>query len=517
MPGNAVPPGASPEPANEAAETRKNMQAFLHAIMDNSTAVIYMKDRDGRFVLINKHYEKRFNVKREEVIGKSDYDLFPRELADRLRENDKKMLESGSVAEFEEKALEPDGALHTYISIKFPIPGMPGAVCGISTDITDKKRIEEELFKARKLDSLGVLAGGIAHDFNNLLLGILGNVSIAKTELQSGKTALKELDRIEKAAIKAKGLAKLILTFSKGGEPIRETSQIEDILRSSAELTLKGSNARCEFKLSENLWAADVDESQIAQVFNNILLNAAHSMPSGGLISVEAANFTSIGDGPLPIKEGNYVRVSIRDEGCGISEKDIGRIFDPFFTTKQKASGLGLSLTYSIVRKHDGYICAESELGKGSVFYVYLPAVKKDSLIDKPTKTALLGGRILVMDDEELVRDVMGSMLRNLGHEAVFAMNGAEAVDLFRNAKEAGKPFDAVILDLTLPGDAGGNETMKKLLKIDPSIRGIVSSGYSKDPVMSGFRKYGFKAAIAKPFRVSEFSTVIKNVLADEA
>jgi len=509
--------GKNPGKGHKKPQAEDAHLAMLQAIMDNSTAIIFIKDTFGRYAFVNRRYEEVFQVPRGGLIGKSVYDVFPKDIADKLTENDKKVMETGTPVEGEDRILHPDGQMRTYFAIKFPIPGMKGAVGCITTDITELKRMEEELFKARKLESLGDLAGGIAHDFNNLLLGILGNVSMAKTMVTDDRV-FEMLDQVEKAATRAKGLTRQILTFSKGGEPIREAAGLGDLLRNSAAVVLKGSNARCELKLPADLWAADVDEGQIAHVFNNILLNAAQSMPGGGVVSVEAVNFVVAADSPLPLEKGDYVRVAIRDTGCGIPEKDIGRIFDPFFTTRQKASGLGLALSYSVVRKHGGYICAESKEGKGSVFYVYLPAARKEGHAERPNgpERNVTGSlRILVMDDEDLVRDVMATMLGNLGFEASFALNGAEAVGLFEKARESGRPFDAVILDLTVPGGMGGKETMQKLLEIDPGVRGIVSSGYSKDPIMSDFRKYGFRAVMAKPFRASEFGRVIKNVLAE--
>lgn len=451
-----------------AKEAHEASQAMLQAIMDNSTAIIFIKDKGGKYAFINRRFEEVFQVSRDGLIGKTVYDIFPEDIADKLSENDNKVIEGGSPVEFEDKILHPDGQMRTYLAIKFPIPGMRGAICGITTDITERKRMEEELFKARKLESLGDLAGGIAHDFNNLLLGILGNVSVAKNMVRPDDRVFDMLDQVEKAATRAKGLSRQILTFSRGGEPVREAASIGDLLRNSAAAVLKGSNSRCEFGLPEDLWAADVDEGQAGHVFNNILLNAVQSMPDGGVISIEAVNFVMAGDNSLPLKEGGYVRVAIKDTGCGIPEKDIGRIFDPFFTTRQKASGLGLALSYSIVKKHDGYICAKSKQGKGTVFYVYLPAAQKEACVERPgepEKYVTGKHRILVMDDEELVRDVMEAMLGNLGFEASFALNGAEAVGLFRKAKESGRPFDAVILDLTVPGGMEGRRPCKNSSK----------------------------------------------------
>ncbi|MBI1912855.1 MAG: PAS domain S-box protein [Deltaproteobacteria bacterium] len=390
-----------------------------------------------------------------------------------------------------------------------------GLIISIVQDITERKKIDSELLKAQKLESIGVLAGGMAHDFNNILLGILGNISVAKLYSKPGERISGILDDVEKSAVRAKSLTRQLLTFSQGGDPIKESAPIEQLVKDAALLTMRGSKISCDFSFPKGLWAVEVDEGQMNQVISNIVLNANHAMPDGGTIKITAENLAVTQEDALPIKPGDYVRIAINDTGTGIDRKILNKIFDPFFTTKQKASGLGLAVCYSIIKKHNGHIKVETKHGKGSTFYIYIPSSQEKA--EANDEAVIPGkGRILVMDDEELVRDVSGEMLEILGYEPVFAKEGMEAVRLYKKAKEEGKPFSAVILDLTVPGGMGGRDTMQMLLELDPAVNAIVSSGYSRDPIMADYRKFGFKGVIAKPYRVSEFSKVVSGVLTEE-
>lgn len=627
------------EGAMKNGEGAMNGMDLLQAIIDNSHSVIYIKDADGRFLFMNRYYAERF--KGGKVVGKTDHDIFPKEIADTFRANDRQVLEAGRALEFEDVALEPDGRLHTYFTVKFPIPGLPGAICGISSDITERKRAEEELrksderlreaqamahignwnwditgnnlywsdevyrifglkpqefgatyesfltyvhpddraavelsvsdalvnhrayeishrivrpdgaerivheraavmcdaegkparmagtvqdvtehrkmeaeiLKAQKLDSIGVLAGGIAHDFNNLLLGVLGNVSVAKTYCRPGEKVAEMLDEIEKAALRTKGLTRQLLTFSKGGQPVKEPVAMEQIARDTAHIVLRGSSVNCGYSFPDGLWPVEADQGQLSQALNNIILNSMQSMPDGGVVKISAENIEVAEGAPMPLKPGRYVKTTVEDRGFGIPVKLLPKVFDPFFTTKQKASGLGLAVTYSIIKKHQGHIGIDSEPGEGTLVHVYLPAAKAHPPGKEKEMICKGSGRVLVMDDEELVRDVASEMLNVLGYEAEFAVEGKEAVELFAAARAEGRPFDLVILDLTVPGGMGGKETMQKLIEIDPKVRAIVSSGYSKDMILSEYKKFGFSGVIAKPYRVSEFSAAVKNAL----
>ncbi len=426
--------------------------------------------------------------------------------------------------EIDHRIVLPDGTeriVHEKAEAQFDAGGRPARMAGTVQDVTERKKIDDELLKAKKLESIGELAGGIAHDFNNQLLGILGNVSIAKSGLREDERLFWILSQIEKAALRTKDLTKQLLTFSRGGYPVREAANVEQIIKDSAALTLKGTDVECTFHVKNGVKQVEMDVGQIAQVFNNVILNARHAMAGKGHMDITVENVAQGDSGALP--NGDYVKITVEDTGPGIGEDVLPRIFDPFFTTKEKASGLGLAISYSVVKKHGGSISAASKNGKGAVFFICLPASAPGApihAVKEETPSFVKGGarkgKVLVMDDEEVVRDVSGEMLNLLGYDAEFAADGKIAVDVYRRALEAGAPFAAVIMDLTVPGGMGGREAMEKLLEIDPRVKAIVSSGYSKDPVMSDFTKYGFSAVIAKPYRVAEFGKVVKGVVEDK-
>jgi len=381
-------------------------------------------------------------------------------------------------------------------------------------DITEKKKMMAEIQKAQKLESLGTLAGGIAHDFNNFLMGIVGNISLAKMELEPGTELYETMEEAEKACVRAKDLTQQLLTFAKGGAPIKKVASLKNLIKNSAIFALRGSKSRPEFSVSDQLWQAEVDHNQISQVIHSLVINADQAMPEGGIIQVKAKNVIVGKDDQevgAPISEGNYVKISVQDQGMGISEENLAKIFDPFFSTKQTGRGLGLATSYSIVKNHQGYITADSRSGAGSVFYFYLPASAQQISEEKPKREKRIpgSGNVLVMDDDASVRSVAGAMLRHLGYQAGFAPDGEEAIQLYAQAKESGKPFDLVIMDLTIPGGMGGKEAIKKLLEIDPGARAIVSSGYSTDPIMSEYQNYGFQGVIVKPYVIEEFSQVL--------
>ncbi|MBI5903848.1 MAG: PAS domain S-box protein [Deltaproteobacteria bacterium] len=381
-------------------------------------------------------------------------------------------------------------------------------------DITERKMMDNEILKAKKLETIGELAGGIAHDFNNLLVGILGRISVARECVKKGDKLHEMLCEVEEAALRAKGLTRRLLTFSRGGQPVKEAASIVDLIRSTADLVLRDSGVRCEFTFPDDLAYVDIDDAQISQAMNNMILNARQAMPEGGVVEIEAKNVTVTGEDPLPIDPGRYVKVTIKDNGGGIPEENLNRVFDPFFTTRQRASGLGLAVTYSVIKKHKGHIRVESREGRGAAFHVYLPA----SVGRPPSALGSLAvergsGRVLVMDDDEMVRDVAREMLEVLGYDYSFARDGAEAIGLFKKAIETGSPFDAVILDLTVEDGMGGADAVKKLIRIDPGVKAIVSSGYSRDPIMSDYRRHGFCAVMYKPYRLAEFSRAVKDAI----
>ncbi len=394
------------------------------------------------------------------------------------------------------------------------------ATLNFLTDVTDRRRLEEERQRVEKLESVGLLAAGIAHDFNNILTAILGNISLAGTEAAPGSELHNSLEQAEKASLRARELTQQLLTFSKGGAPVTKLASLTELLKDTIGFALRGSNVKSHFSLPPDLWHAEIDTGQVSQIIHNLVINAQQAMPAGGSIEICAENMAiskkqSLGKG-LPLKEGNYVRVTVADHGSGIPAEYLEKIFDPFFTTKKVGSGLGLATSFSIARQHGGHLTVESEPGRGSTFYLYLPA-STQTAAPKPAR-AIAGkptgkDRILVMDDEQGVRDIAGRLLNHIGYTDIeFAADGAAAIKLYKAAMKSGRPFAVAILDLTIAGGMGGEEAIKKLLKIDPGVRAIVSSGYADDPVMAAYRNYGFSGMVAKPYSLTELGKAMHDV-----
>ena len=389
-------------------------------------------------------------------------------------------------------------------------------ILDVFIEIRERKHLENEILKARKLETIGVLAGGIAHDFNNLLTGILGNVTLARVY---GPTDARWHERIresERAAERARALTSQLLTFSKGGAPVRNAVSMEELIKESSNFALRGSNVRARYCIAEDLRAADIDADQVSQVIHNIVLNGDQSMPNGGELSISAENVRVSKESNLPIESGEYIRLSIRDQGTGIPPTIHHRIFDPFFTTRVQGNGLGLTTSYSIVQKHGGIITVESEESRGSTFHIYLPAAKPDTPVDtrKTLQTVSGGsGRILLMDDEEIVRTVASELLEHLGYDVTLAKEGNEALEKFAGAYSRGNRFHVAILDLTVAGGVGGKEIAGRLKDIDPEIKTVVSSGYSADPVMGDFTYYGFDAMMPKPYTLEALGNLLKNLI----
>ncbi|MCX5876439.1 MAG: ATP-binding protein [Deltaproteobacteria bacterium] len=307
------------------------------------------------------------------------------------------------------------------------------------------------------------------------------------------------------------------MLFAKGGAPVKTEASLAGLIHDATGFAVRGTKAVCEYDCAEDLWLAEVDKGQMGQVLQNLVINAVHAMPEGGVIRLTARNLT-VGPGELLLTPGKYVLITVRDHGLGIPPEHLAKIFDPYFTTKQSGSGLGLAVAYSIIANHAGHLTVESEQGKGTAFSIYLPSTGKSSLAEKPAEaTAPLHkgqGKILVMDDEELIRNVSTAMLRQLGYEAHTANDGEEAITRYLQAKKDGQPFDLVIMDLTVPGGMGGKETIAHLRQINPQIKAVVSSGYANDPIMANFSKYGFCGVAPKPFGLQELSELLQMILA---
>jgi signal transduction histidine kinase/CheY-like chemotaxis protein len=383
----------------------------------------------------------------------------------------------------------------------------------LRAEISQREQIEEELLRARKLESLGVLAGGIAHDFNNFLTVVLGNVELAKMELDEHDPVQNILDQTVTACDRAVFLSSQLLTFAKGGAPVRRLVSIASLVNDAVQLARAGAQTSIEVSLAEDLLCAEADPSQICQVLHNILLNARQAMPEGGIIEVHAANVLS------DSAAGNdRVRISIRDYGCGISASVLPRIFDPYFTTKPGGHGLGLATAYAIIAKHGGGISVESNPGHGTVFQIDLPATREAPRQEAQEATVVSHpptgtGRLLVMDDEEAIRKLLNTVLITLGYDVQTARDGAEAIALYEDAKATGRNFDAVLLDLTVKGGMGGVEAAARLKELDPSLKLVVSSGYSDAAVLSDFRKYGFDDAMPKPWTAADVGKIFRRVL----
>jgi len=506
------------EAEKKIAAQKERLAVTLRSIGDG----VITTNPTGKILLMNKIAENITGWKQEDALFKPICEIF--RIIDEEKENSfidpvQKVMQSGEITEktIDNKLLSKDGSEKIILYSCAPIRDKDKRIIGtilVFHDITEDRMMEKELMKAQKLESLGVLAGGIAHDFKNLLTIIIGNISLSKHFLKNEKVNIL-LKKAEQGANRAISLSQQLMTFSKGSVPIKKTVSISGIIEDMAKFSLTGSPSKCLFEIPDNLYPVDIDKDQISQVFQNLIINADQAMKNGGTIKIEAENLENGSDFNPSLKQIKYVKISITDEGTGIKSEYLDKIFDPFFTMKDKGNGLGLSIVYSIIQKHDGYITVKSEFGEGTTFNVFLPASEKKVISEHKEKEILYKGKgkILIMDDEEEILELIGAILETLGYESYFAMNGKQAIKKYEEKMNSNNPFDAVILDLTIPGGMGGKETIKRLLKIDPSVKAIVSSGYSNDPVISDFIDFGFKAAIRKPFKIEKLSKVLNELI----
>ena len=501
---------------------REEQRRMLKTLLDTLPDIIVFKDTASVFRACNRKACDLYGLSESELIGKTDFDLYPSELARAFREEELRVMAEGT-AMMTERQLQTTNASVWEEAIKVPLYDERGQVVGIlstARDISDRKRMEYELLRAQKLESVGLLAGGIAHDFNNLLTAILGNVALAREEAQDqGHVRLAgTLTSAERATLRAKDLTQQLLTFARGGVPVKRVFSLAEPLREWTQFSLHGSNVSYQVSVDAGLWPVSADEGQIGQAINNLVINAQQAMPSGGTVRVGARNLDVRQDTSI-LTAGQYVEISVRDQGIGIPEDHLLKVFDPYFTTKQKGSGLGLTTTYSIVKNHGGHISVESVMGQGTTFYVYLPACEDAMFAVTPAVPPAGpsdGRRILLMDDEEEIRLLAKRMLTRFGYSVVLAQDGSEAVHLYREARERHQPFDLVILDLTVPGGMGGEDTIRELRALDPHVKAIVSSGYSTEAHMADHARYGFDAVLPKPYQLDEMRSTVYRTLHPE-
>jgi len=510
----------------KSSEALRESEIQKKAILDGITSHIVFVNKDLEIQWANAAAGKSADKSPEELVGHKCYEFWG---------NPEKPCENCSTANVFRTNKPNQGVKHfpdgriweTRAEPVFDDDGNLMGVVEINLDITEKTRMETQLQQARKLESIGHLAGGIAHDFNNLLFIVMGNLALIEDDIKPVNGVAEYLKNSYEACRRAQALTKQLITFSQGGAPVKKSGSIGDLLKEITTFSTSDSNVEFNFSIPHDLCLVEHDEGQMNHAIKNIIINAIESMPAGGTIDVKAENYNITVKRELPLPEGKYVKISIRDQGVGIPKEHLSMIFDPYFSTKemgtQKGMGLGLAIVYSIINRHDGHITVKSQVGVGTTFNLYLPVHKKETRelgfteMPKSEKPAIRTGRILLMDDEKSIRDVTKHMLSRLDYDPDFANEGAEAIKVYKEAIESGKPFEAVILDLTIKEGMGGVDTIKKLLEIDPQIRAIISSGYSNDPVMTDFRQYGFRGALAKPYTMQDLGDVLKKAVIEKS
>ncbi len=504
-------------------EEKERLAVTLRSIGDG----VITTDRAGRVSLLNRVAEKLTGWTQEEALGKPLHDIFV--IVDI---NSRKPLESPVDAVLRTKKivglanhtklLSRNGNEYVIADSGAPIFDANSVVIGVVLvfrDVTSEKKVQEELQRSAKLESLSILAGGIAHDFNNLLTGVVGSISFVRMFPDARDETIKLLAEAEKSALRAKDLTQQLLMFAKGGTPIRKSQAIKDILIDTVEFALRGSKSTCKFELPADLWTVEIDAGQISQVFQNLVINADQAMPKGGSIIIRAKNVSRREHAlPVTLEGDHYIRIEVIDTGIGIPSTQIDKIFDPYFTTKESGSGLGLATTYSIVKYHSGAIEVSSQEKVGSTFTVYLPVASANSNIEASQSLDINNikgkGRILVLDDDDIVRSVLERGLKHFGYEVTITEDGRQTVEEYQKAIAENRTFDLVIMDLTIPGGVGGLETLKMLREINPAVKAIVSSGYSTDPVIANYRDFGFIAVAVKPYKINEMGELIRKALA---
>ncbi len=505
----------------ELAAEKERLAVTLRSIGDG----VITTDTVGRVESMNRVAEELTGWHQREAMGKSLDEVFViiNEKTRAKAENPvKKVLKSGRVCGLANHTIliSKDGIERAIADSGAPIRDKKSNIIGmvlVFRDVTEQQYMLKESLKAEKLESVGILAGGIAHDFNNILTAVMGNLSLAKMDAGAQSRIFERLSEAERASMRARDLTQQLLTFSKGGAPVKKIAPISVLLQEWVDFALRGSNVKSEFRIQNDLWDVEIDEGQVSQVVHNLIINADQAMPKGGWINVSAANRVEVEGKGATLAPGKYVCISVTDEGVGVAPEHLQKIFDPYFTTKETGSGLGLATSYATIKMHGGHIMVDSKVGVGTTFSIFLPASGIRAQPTSGTSHVIQNGvgRILVMDDEPLIRDVASQMLTSLGYEVSTSRDGSEAITLFRKSRDLGEPFDAIIMDLTIPGGMGGKEAVRKLRDVDPEIKVIVSSGYCNDPIMGDFREYGFAGVLAKPYSAREMNELLHTLMND--
>jgi PAS domain S-box-containing protein len=505
------------------AREMERLDVTLRSIGDACIAV----DNLGHILLFNPVAERLTGWKADEAVGAALQDILSL-LNARTRRSLRKrigaLIETGSANEIAGFSIivARDGSERVIETNASPLVDPQGAKSGtvlILRDVTERHRTMEERQKAEKLESLGIAAGGIAHDFNNLLTAILGNLSLVLMKMNEQDGPYDRLAAAKRASLRAQELAQQLLTFAKGGAPIKQTASISQLVRDTVSFHLRGSKVRCEFQIPDDLWAGEIDAGQISQVIQNLTINAEQAMIDGGTLVVGCENVevrhASNGVGLAP---GRYLKISVADEGVGIPQENLKKIFDPYFTTKPKGSGLGLATSYSIIKNHGGVIDVVSTPNLGTIFYVFLPATECAIAPAEEAPASVspqpAAARVLVLDDEQAICALISCALEPYGYEVVEANDAQSAIDLYADALREGRRFDLVISDLTIPGGMSGKDAVARIRELDPTVKAIVSSGYATDPVMSRYRENGFCGMIAKPYEIATLGRVVSEILA---
>ncbi len=502
----------------QAEDALRESELLFRSTFEQMAVGICHADPTGQFIRLNNRFCDVIKYSKDEMLNLRWQDItYPEDLEKDLGYTQQLKKNKIQTYSFEKRFIRKDNSIvwvNLTVSLVRKLDGNPKYFIYVIEDINHRKKMEKKLRQTQKMEAVGTLAGGIAHDFNNMLGVITGNVSYALSHFNQDGELIEVLSDVQEGVKQAQTLTQQLLTFAKGGAPIRKSADINKIIRESAKFIIRGAKAKCNFEFSGDLWNTEVDEGQINQAISNFVINANQAMPDGGIIQIRTENINIDSESNIPLKTGQYVKIIVKDQGIGISDKHISKIFDPYFSTKQNGSGLGLATTFSIIKRHGGHISVESKMETGTTFHIYLPASDKitEQIEEKEESKHNGHGKILIMDDQEPILKMLGRMLNHMGYETAFAKDGSQAIEMYKEAQSVENPFDMVILDLTVPGGMGGAKTIPELLKIDPNIKAVVSSGYSNDPIMANYQSYGFADVVPKPYTKDQLVNLLNKI-----